>query len=135
MDDEVTNFASAKQRQFRGLARVRLSDLQFDANNTISPQNVSRLSKIFQIEGCQRLDERNYIDVVVTDNQISAARPECFQNVPPQAWQSTPILGIGPLECLTGQHRVRAAERYLDANDQWWIARVYANRMSCTRFY
>jgi hypothetical protein len=127
--EEVANFASAKHQQSRGLARVRLGDLRFDENHTISPQNVNRLNKIFQIEGCQRSDERNYIDVVVTDDQIRGARPECLQDAPPEAWQSSPVLGVGPLRCLTGRHRVRAAQKYLDANDQWWVARVYSDRM------
>lgn len=127
--EEIANFASAKHRQSRGLARVSLGDLQFDGNHTIFSQNVNRLNKIFQIEGCQRSDERNYIDVVVTDDQIRGARPECLQDAPPETWQSSPVLGIGPLRCLTGRHRVRAAQKYLDANDQWWVARVYSDRM------
>lgn len=127
--DEVTNFAYAKHREFRGLARVGLSDLQFDEDHTIFPQNVHRLNKIFQIEGCQRLDERNYIDVVATDSQLYTVQPGCLQDAPPKAWGSSPVLGVGPLKCLTGQHRVRAAQKYLDANDQWWVARVYSDSM------
>jgi hypothetical protein len=131
--DEVANFASAKHRQFRGLARVRLGDLQFDGNHTTSQQNVKRLDKIFQIEGCQRLDERNYIDVVATNNQICATQPECLQDAPPLAWQSSPVLCIGPLRCLTGRHRVLAAQKYLDSNDQWWVARIYSDGIYGTR--
>ena len=126
---ETANFAAAKHWQFKGQARVRLGDLRFDENNTISPQNVNRLNKIFQIEGCQRSDERNYVDVVVTDDQLHRARTECLQDAPPEVWQLSPVLGVGPLRCLTGQHRVRAAQKYLDANDQWWVARVYSDRM------
>lgn len=126
--DDVGNFAYAKHGQFRGLARVALGDLQHDENHAFSPQNVIRLCRIFQIEGCQRLDERNYIDVLASDTQLDAVSPETLQDTPPQTWETRPVLGVGSLKCLTGQHRIRAAQRCLDANDQWWIARIYSDR-------
>lgn len=128
--DEVVNHAYAKHGQFRGLARVALKDLQYDANHAFFPQNVLRLSRIFQLEGCQRLDERNYIDVLATDSQLDGLSPECLHDTPQQTWEIRPILGVGSLKCLTGQHRIRAAQKFLDSNDQWWIARVYSDRMS-----
>ncbi|KAM0714194.1 hypothetical protein Q7P37_009981 [Cladosporium fusiforme] len=128
--DEVGNSAYVKHGQFRGLARVALSDLQHDRNHAFSPQNVSRLCRIFQIEGCQRLDERNFIDVLATDAQLDSVSPGILQETPLQTWETRSILDVGPLKCLTGQHRTTAAQRCLDANDQWWVARIYSDHLS-----
>lgn len=130
MSDEAFNFAHAKHLNFEGFARIRLSTLSFDKHRFLSSKNVKRLQKIYGVEGCQRLDDRNFVDVLVTKerlNQTLLAQPSAIQQLPPENWNTCPIIDIDSLSCLTGLHRIEAAKRYLDANEQWWVARIYTN--------
>lgn len=130
MNDEASNFAHAKHLKFEGLVRVGLSALSFDKHRALSSKNVKRLQKIYRIEGCQRLDDSNFVDALVTKEQLTQAshiQPLAFQQHPPKEWNACPIINIKSLSCLTGLHRVEAAKEFLDANDQWWVARIYTN--------
>jgi hypothetical protein len=126
----VPNFAGQKHLKFRGLARIEFGGLRFDSERALSTQNIKRLQRIYKLEGCQRQDDRNFVDALIDNEQfeeISRQQPLAFQTVPPQAWSAAPIVNNVKLRCLTGQHRIKAADGYLDANDRWWIARLYSS--------
>jgi hypothetical protein len=126
----VPNFAGQKHLKFRGLARIEFSALQFDPDRALSVQNIKRLQRIYKLEGCQRQDDRNFVDALIDDAQfeeISRQQPLAFQTVPPQVWNTAPIIDNVKLRCLTGQHRIKAADEYFDANDRWWVARLYCD--------
>ena len=66
----VPNFAGQKHLKFRGLARVDFGALRFDPDRALSTQNIKRLQRIYKLEGCQRQDDRNFIDALVDDEQF-----------------------------------------------------------------
>lgn len=130
MDDVVS--AHSKHLKFKGLAKVSLGALDFThpAHRSFAKKNVRRLVQIFTIEGCQRLDDGNFIDAVAEETQLEAlsgSLSECLHASPVRDWSRVPFLRINHLKCLTGQHRICAAQTHLDVNDQWWIVRIYTD--------
>ncbi|KAK6436022.1 hypothetical protein LTR95_007786 [Oleoguttula sp. CCFEE 5521] len=128
MDDRV---GSTDQHQScQGLVRVSLNSLVYgdSQHRSLSETNVTRLQRIYEVEGCQRDDARNFIDILLDCEDADDARWLPYVRALSSTqldWSSIPELPIERVEGLTGLHRVRAAERYLAPNDQWWIARVF----------
>ncbi|KAF2849418.1 hypothetical protein T440DRAFT_126264 [Plenodomus tracheiphilus IPT5] len=133
-----TDAALAKDRLncYRGIARVSLDSLNFrhslvrKKHRDISQQNVLHLVEVFERKGCLRLQEEHVIDAVVRDEDLKEALarqeipPEDFRNL--QWAQNAPLLDISDVQCLSGMHRIEAAQRYLDDNDKWWIVRLFS---------
>lgn len=122
-------------RQFRGLARISLDHLVFDdvlakaKHRPVSSHNVTRLRQIFELEGCKKYDESNYISAIVPNDLVSDIELPLYSS----DISLIPTLGH-PVKCLNGLHRIRAAQEYLDPNDRWWIVRLYVegiNQPSC----
>lgn len=71
-DIEETRFAE-RRSHFRGSARIHLQHFLFEGQfDTSSPvfldqKNVTRLEKLFDIEGCLRLDPEHRIPVIISD--------------------------------------------------------------------
>lgn len=138
MSEGVANFAGTKHLKFQGFARVDLKTLSFDYSRALSGRNVKRLQKIFQLEGCQRQDDRNFVDALISKEQLQrvlATQPLALQKEPIQEWKGQPLLIASQLSCLTGQHRIKAAQQHLDTNDCWWIARVFTEGESSSTHY
>ncbi|KAH0542481.1 hypothetical protein FGG08_003152 [Glutinoglossum americanum] len=132
---------ASKNGSFRGTARVHISRLSFD-NNTgkraISKKNINRLHRIFQLEGCLRLDSENDVPVQIEEDILAQALAESrlidqdLKLLPndgkphflhlPQNYQ---------LECLHGQHRILAGKKYLEEEyvgeeeELWWTVKLY----------
>lgn len=130
---ETTNFSHGRSLAFRGFARVGLDTLQFrhDSHRGLDNRNVTRLCKIFELEGCQRLDDHHFVDVIIDEASFDSIQDgtnePVVQTQPARDWLSAPLLDIGSIECLSGRHRIQAALQYLEPNDRWWIARVYSD--------
>jgi len=134
-----TDAALAKDRLkcYRGIARVSLDSLCFKhslvrkKHREISQQHVLHLVEVFERNGCLRLHEEHIIDAVVRDEDLNEAlsreeiSKEIFRDV--QWAQHAPVLNIHNVKCLSGMHRIEAAQRYLDDNDKWWIVRFYSD--------
>lgn len=138
MSEGVANFAGTKHLKFRGFARVDLTTLSFDHSRALSIRNVKRLQKIFELEGCQRQDDRNFVDALISEEQLQCVlvkQPLALQKEPIQKWEGQPILIASQLSCLTGQHRIKAAQQHLDTNDCWWIARMFTDSESFSTYY
>ncbi|KZM26577.1 hypothetical protein ST47_g2216 [Ascochyta rabiei] len=127
IDNEL---ATLRDRCYRGVVKVPLHTLDFnhplviDKHRKLSEQNVQRLERIFERNGCLRLQEENVINAIVHDDELpsllsfSAATAEQLRQI---AWaRDAPTLDLGNLRCLSGFHRIEAAKRYLDENDKWW---------------
>lgn len=119
--------------RFRGLARVDLAKLNFEyalsqGHRNLEQRNVKRLLGIFRTHGCERYESANFVKARVDAGSLDAAlTSQGFRlpQQPPDSWQAIPILQVSSIDCLNGLHRVLAARKYLDLNDQWWIARLY----------
>ncbi|KAK6432442.1 hypothetical protein LTR95_011390 [Oleoguttula sp. CCFEE 5521] len=127
MDCQVDS--SASQQSCRGLVRVSLRALVFEDNRhrSLSEANVTRLQRIYDVEGCQRHDPNNFIDIILDREDADHVYSAAYVRAPSSTelkWSSVPHFPIDRVTCLTGLHRIRAAERYLAPNDEWWIARL-----------
>ncbi|KAF2680659.1 hypothetical protein K458DRAFT_311083, partial [Lentithecium fluviatile CBS 122367] len=130
--------AEIKSRSLLGIARLRLSDLSFqetlrsDEHREELDKDTLRLLNVFKLDGCLRFSEENFVDALIEDGSFCEAliragldRPT-FKKVTTQCSpREIPSLQVlQPVECLNGMHRIQAAKRFLDRNDQWWIVRL-----------
>ena len=121
-----------RRQKYRGTAKINLDQISFPASQTreIDPKNVERLCRIFSKDGCHWLDMRNYITAVVSKRQLKRARhaarvtaQELLRNPSDQY----PHLDFSTerVQCLHGQHRIKAGEEVLPPNEQWWTVDLY----------
>lgn len=130
-------FATAKPPSYRGIARISLSALSFshrlfqEKHRQESAKNTTRLVRIFERSGCRRLEEGNFIDATVEKNDLDAALASVgmiTSQLRSLQWaQDAPHLPLHNLLCISGLHRVKAAQEFLPENDKWWIVRLWAS--------
>jgi hypothetical protein len=127
-----------KSEFFIGIARIHLDKLSFhDAlskqHRAESEKATARLLSVFQLEGCQRLEENNFIDALISEGRLDSAlatagvtreqfRGEAILRTADEALELHPEHDI---QCLNGLHRILAAKKFLDNNDQWWTVKLY----------
>jgi hypothetical protein len=129
--------ATQKAICFRGLVRVPLCCLQFehqlflDKHREECPQNVRRLQKIFEKTGCLRLQDENVVDAVVRDDYLDTALRKTGLTIEDlhkiRSPKDAPTVHFESLQCLNGLHRIRAADRFLNENDKWWVVRLFSS--------
>jgi len=132
--------SARKAEHFLGVARIDLDQLAFDVVSPNGHRNVSKkiqtkLINVFRLEGCRRMEHEHFIDALITRDMLGAAL-RCY-GISIQSFQNSYTLSngslqhvlrlrlSGPLQCLSGLHRVAAAKCYLNKNDRWWIVRLY----------
>lgn len=122
-----------KRLYFRGRAKVPLDHLRYhgtSAHREIDQKHVTHLINVFKTEGCARLHNPNhYVPVLVSNEDLSAAlaqsglrRLDLMQDGEPHYLRFPANANV---TVLHGEHRLRAAERYLDPADCWWVAVLY----------
>jgi hypothetical protein len=124
-----------KQYHYRGRAKISLHHLEFEDENvaggcTVDPKNIARLVKVFESEGCLRLEAENHIPALIgetllggllRDSSVTQAALLDFRQEPPYLH-----LAEGQqLVALHGKHRIKAAEKFLDPFDRWWVVDFY----------
>ncbi|KAF4446547.1 Intracellular protein transport protein USO1 [Fusarium austroafricanum] len=119
---------------FRGTARIRFAHLRFgnlcprEPNKKITAQ----LKERFSSEGCLRLEPKNHIPAVISQDTLDAcirASPNVSQDVllenngkqPPELRLPENCM----VECLQGLHRVAAGKEFLPRRDWWWTIDLY----------
>ena len=117
--------------------RLPLEELDFhhqfvqSEHREISRENVTRIEKIFQRVGCQRLQEENVINAIIPDEELEAALHSHGMSLDSLAhvqWpQDAPEICLKSVKCLSGIHRIEAARNFLDENDKWWIVRLFSD--------
>ena len=134
---EDEEFAKLQTRYYKGTARIPLSALRFGhaEARVLSQKNVTRLKRIFHIEGCHRLDAENQIiaviDPIVLQEALRGAGLDEILLRTAGEDGLFPLLETTPaVDCLHGLHRVRAAEEHLNDNDKWWTVRLYCKGKS-----
>jgi hypothetical protein len=131
--------AGTKGRFLLGIASISLTSLNFaQTHREESEKAQSRLLNVFRLEGCRRYEEENFIDATVDTAILSEAlhlvnlSQESFSSMTSKFLSNPrdiPRLNLAqPVTCLNGLQRIRAAREWLDANDQWWIVRLYSSR-------
>ena len=130
--EEAERF-SKKKKHFKGSAKIDLEHLQFakfDASEFLNPKNVARLKRIFELEGCLRLDPEHHIPVIIDLDilerslaQSRIRRGDLFDSrIPPELTLPPDCVVI----CLHGRHRIAAARECLLADDRWWTVDIYS---------
>jgi hypothetical protein len=123
------------QTYFRGSAKIAIRSLEFGSQERegvrlLEGKNVSRLLKIFETEGCDRLDPEHHIAALIGQDafnralQISRLERATLmdrEEVPPRL----ELDADDRITCLHGQHRIEAAKQYLNGSDKWWIVDLY----------
>ncbi|KAJ5938465.1 hypothetical protein N7466_001599 [Penicillium verhagenii] len=116
---------SYHQSHFQLSARVHLSHLTFEKGFRAwmdDRDNVQRLKKTLEIQGCRRLMRDNHVPVVVS-------RSDWERRVSPRYGNGImPSLNVDldyRLRALDHENLITAARKKLEPEDQWWIVDVY----------
>lgn len=127
---------------YQGIARVPLHALSFghrlarDRHRELSSDNVRRLQSIYERNGCLRLQEENVINAIIDDDTLTEALSKIAMSADSfrsNRWaQEAPYLHLTNVHCLSGLHRTKAADHYLDANDKWWTVRLFSSSKACS---
>ena len=119
-----------KSRTFCGSVKVPINKLQYETipknPRQFDDKNVARLLKVFEEEGCVRLEPEHYVPVLISRNAL----PQGFRagNISDVILQEPQFFTPEhPLTYLHGRHRLEAAKKYLAANDKWWVVNLYAD--------
>ncbi|KAL9130731.1 MAG: hypothetical protein Q9217_001168 [Psora testacea] len=132
----------AKQRHFKVSVRIELKKLDFtvlqdpSSSGYFDPKNVARLTKIFSLEGCLRLDLDHHVPALVSDAQLQQALVRSSVEAAALANHQAPPLLILPestiLRCLHGKHRIAAVRSILEPGDKWWTVDLYSDGLEET---
>jgi hypothetical protein len=130
------DFAAKKLMCYRGIVRAPLHALKFGhgivaaRHRDLSYENVIRLQKIYEQVGCSRLQEENFINAVIEDDDLTVAlslHGMSLDDMRSLQWpRDAPTLHLDNIQCLDGMHRIEAARRFLNENDKWWIVRLFS---------
>ena len=121
------------QEAFKGFARLNISLLDYalclsHGHRELLPSNVDRLEHTFRLDRCRRRDEDNCVVGLVDHSSLAEALHQVDLNE--DQLRQTPAevavrLPLRQVHCLHGMHRLEAARRVLEPNDQWWTVRLY----------
>ncbi|RDL36259.1 uncharacterized protein BP5553_06871 [Venustampulla echinocandica] len=123
-----------KHAKFKGAARVWITHLDFpNPCRQIDREHVERLKGDFQRRGCMNETPDHWIPAMIDESILQAALEKL--GISASQFKATssdkpPLLDLGigmKLECLHGQHRIRAAEEGLDAPKRWWVVELYSS--------
>lgn len=122
-----------KLRHFRGRARVSLDRLHYDGismRGTVDEKHINHLVKVFQVEGCSRLHDPNYyVPGIISHHDLEDALASSNLRVLDLMQDGAPyFLNIREgtrIRVLHGEHRLRAAEKFLEPTERWWTVVLY----------
>ncbi|KAH6884966.1 hypothetical protein B0T10DRAFT_462662 [Thelonectria olida] len=125
------------QLNYQGTAKVSINALVFAPDDTPCDVNVDfdkveRLKRIFKLEGCDRLNPRNYIPGEISREVLQAAMIKSNVTEADLNADEPRILYLPPcasIRCPHGRSRVKALE---DSNDygrlaRWWTIELYTD--------
>ncbi|KAH1508953.1 hypothetical protein KXX29_006087 [Aspergillus fumigatus] len=136
LTDTERQLATERQLKYQGTAKINLTEISLhpSVDRTIDQKNVQRLCHIFLKDGCQRLDIRNHVTAIVSRRHLTRACHDA--GLTPEELKSHqrqyPHLRFSghPVQCLHGQHRLKAGEETLAPSDQWWIVDLYLDGLT-----
>ena len=135
-DDESVSVSI--ERNFYGTARIDLKYLYFDEEQGIDMNNVARLKRIFNQEGCLRLQPSHRIPATINTNVLERAirqdgskREDLLH--PRDRIPNLKLSNRDRVDCLHGRHRIEAARQFLPLEDEWWVIDLYS--VGRTRYF
>lgn len=136
LTDAERQLTTERQLKFQGTAKIELDQISLQPlmSREIDQKNVERLRDIFVKDGCQRQDIRNHVTAIVSRRHLRRAchatglTPEELKS----RQQQYPCLCFRgrQVQCLHGQHRLKAAEETLAPSDQWWTVDLYLDGLN-----
>jgi hypothetical protein len=137
----MDSVSALKAECFVGIARVDLDLLSFEyalqgrKHRGESKKAVARLLSVFELEGCHRLEESNFVEAVINRACLTAALAQVGlteQKFQAQSYTQPrtveDVVQLYPnkaIQCLHGLQRILAARKFLDNNDRWWVVKLY----------
>ena len=129
--------SSERSRAYLGRAKILIHRLVFEADKScevrpLDGKNVSRLHRIFELEGCSRLDPDNHVPTLIKRKVLADALGNGGSlDVSLGGCGEPSLLEVEePLVCLHGRHRLAAAKQYFFQPEQkWWIVDLYLDGM------
>ena len=122
-----------KRLYSRGRAKVALNHLQYrgiSSRGKVDDRHVNHLVETFHVEGCARLhDPNHHVPAIVSpedlSNALSYSKLQLLDLVQDGEPYTLSFQGDVSIRVLHGEHRLRAAERFFEPNDQWWTVVLY----------
>ncbi|KAJ6018994.1 hypothetical protein N7522_001061 [Penicillium canescens] len=135
--DPELQILTERRRTYQGTARVNISQItpHPSVSQHMNTKNVERLCQIFDKEGCRRLDIYNHVSAVVSRQHLhealQAGRVNAADLMTDQPSRYPHLhFSTGSIQCLHGQHRLKAGEHCLPLIDQWWTVDLYLEDIS-----
>jgi hypothetical protein len=138
----MASYNISKANSFLGIARIDLDQISFtealdpDENHRAKSQkDIARLLNVFELEGCIRSEDRNFIEGLISEDYLDTALSTA--GISKESFEERSRLPIrhtddivhvrlrGPIQCNDGLHRISAAKQFLDNNDRWWVVKLY----------
>ncbi|KAL5333673.1 hypothetical protein BJX70DRAFT_48849 [Aspergillus crustosus] len=136
LTDTERQLTAERLLKYQGTAKINLDQISLQPlmSRELDQKNVERLRDIFAKDGCQRLDIRNHVTAIVSRRHLGRAchavglTAEELKTYQPQY----PHLSFRghQVQCLHGQHRLKAAEETLPPSDRWWTVDLYLDDIS-----
>jgi hypothetical protein len=118
-----------KVAKYKGTAQVPFENLSFPhPYRQIDRRIIERLKRDFEGEGC--IKTTNRIPAVIDDATLSAELQKLdveSDDFRAGSSENPPLFALGSakLECLHGQHRILAADEFLDRSKRWWVVDLF----------
>jgi hypothetical protein len=121
---------------FIGTARIPLGSFQYESESdfgvkSLNPENISRLIRTFQLEGCDQSKHR--VQVAITAAQLNGIFQSLGIEDEQAFWQDNERLNLPkgfPAVCIHGKHRLEAGKRFLRNDQLWWDADLWKGRLN-----
>lgn len=122
-----------KRRHYGGRARIFLDRLDYhgiSSRSKVDQKHVDKLTHIYQTEGCMRLhDPEYYVPGLITSEDLKRAVSYSGLRLLDLGQEGEPpILNLPEnirIRILHGEHRLRAAELFLEPRERWWVVVLY----------
>ncbi|KAE8342569.1 hypothetical protein BDV24DRAFT_130562 [Aspergillus arachidicola] len=132
-----SNVRRDKRTCYRGRAKIFLENLEYrgtSSRGNVDDKHVDHLIHVFRTEGCMRLhDPEHYVPALITpDDLTNAAKFSRLRLIDLTQDGEPHILSLPSnlkIRILHGEHWLRAAERFLEPNERWWVVVLYTTRM------
>lgn len=117
-----------KRSHYKGSAKVPISLLQTHAESsfTIDSKNVTRLIRVFELEGCYRLEPSHHVPATISrqhfERSLKQKKIDHDQLFDPS---DLPLIDPEGVIVLHGRHRLEAAHAYLEPEERWWVVDFY----------
>lgn len=125
--DAEFRLATERNLKYQGTSRVDLNQIVPHSTiaRSIDSKNVRRLCGIFGKDGCRRFSLHNHVTAIVSRQDLNCALHAAgvgAHELMTNSEDRHPHLhfSTGQVQCLHGQHRLKAGEEFLPRNDQWW---------------